>query len=254
MLNNAIITGVIVGIITGIIILILEYGFFDNDKPTVIVLSKDYEISNQFQPEDEKEMIESSIMLPLDFKINYLYRPVGDEDFKLLKTDTVLKSHDHYKIIFTPLEESYVYLFQMDSAGKIYQLFPMKRFKDIVLNNTNPVQANTTYYIPGKDKSFALDERTGTETIYFIATRQPDVELEQQYQKLQLAQHQDNAIQLKLAEADFIKILHQRKPTEITDDTQMFNWTEQEQTFMVVQQQLIGLCQNCVQTLTFKHQ
>ncbi|EDN68801.1 hypothetical protein BGP_2504 [Beggiatoa sp. PS] len=142
----------------------------------------------------------------------------------------------------------------MDSAGKIYQLFPMKSFKNIELNNTNPVQVNTTHYIPGKDKSFALDERTGTETIYFLATRQPDIELEQQYQQVQMAQHKKEAIPLKLAEADFIKTLHQRKPTEITDDTQMINWTEQGQSFMVVQQQLVDLCQNCVQTLSFKHQ
>ncbi len=59
----------------------------------------------------------------------------------------------------------------------------MERFGEVVVNNFNPVQAGTTYYLPAESKSFMLDEQTGTETIYFLASRQRDVDLEDQYQQ-----------------------------------------------------------------------
>ncbi|MBE9562573.1 MAG: hypothetical protein IMF12_06900, partial [Proteobacteria bacterium] len=58
----------------------------------------------------------TKINKPLDFKINYVYRSSGKGNPKTLNNDGVLHSGDYYKIIFTPTENCYVYIFQLDSA------------------------------------------------------------------------------------------------------------------------------------------
>jgi hypothetical protein len=118
---------------------------------------------------------------PLKFKIDYLYRHKYEFEFKPLTNTAILKSGDLYKIIFTPLEKSYVYIFQTDSkSNNIIQIFPRYKFKGLKLNHSNPVIAAKTYHIPKKGISFTLDNNSGTtETIYFIAAHEPDLELEQ---------------------------------------------------------------------------
>ncbi len=124
----------------------------------------------------------------LDFKINHVYRTGGKGNVKQLTNGGALHSGDYYKIIFTPDEDCDVYIFQLDSANKLFRLFPMNRFGGVTVNNFNPVKGGKTYHIPAQDKSFELDEQKGPETIYFIATRQKDVVLENQYRALQNAQ------------------------------------------------------------------
>ncbi len=111
--------------------------------------------------------------------IKYVYRPRWSRaQFKPLKEGTILYSGDSYKIIFTPSETSYVYIFQKDSTGQIYRLFPMKSFGGVTVNNFNPAQAAVTYYIPGQEKSFTLDKQRGEEKIYVIATQKQNKQLE----------------------------------------------------------------------------
>jgi len=116
----------------------------------------------------------------LPVAVNYAYRHKGQNEMKNLTNDTVLYDGDHYKISFTPQADGYVYIFQTDSSGKVYQLFPMASMGRVEVNNFNPVKANVTYTLPAKDKSFYLDEQQGEEKIYFIASKQPDQSLEQQ--------------------------------------------------------------------------
>lgn len=118
--------------------------------------------------------------LPLvGINIKYVYRHEGsDEEFEPLTNNSTLYSGDDYKIIFTPSETSYVYIFQRDSSEYIYRLFPMKNFKGVSVNSFNPVQSGITYWVPGEDKSFYLDEQIGKETIYFLVTQQPEAEFD----------------------------------------------------------------------------
>lgn len=194
----------------------------------------------------------------LAFKINYVYRSGGKGEFKQLKDDSVLDSGDHYKIIFTPTKDCYVYIFQVDSANKIYQLFPMESFGGVVVNNFNPAQARRTYYIPAEKKSFILDQQTGVERIYFLSSRERDIKLEEQYQQyLESQQHKTNldrqldeldqllqyAMEVK-GEADLVS-----DPAETEKDT----WEEGGQTFSVLQRRLENMCDGCAYVLTFTH-
>jgi hypothetical protein len=193
---------------------------------------------------------------PLDFKINYVYRSGGKGKFKPLTTGGTLRSGDHYKIIFTPVEDCHVSIFQVDSANMLYRLFPMKKFGKLILNNNNPVQAGKTYYIPAKNSSFVLDEQTGPETIYFVASRQSDVVLEKQYQALRLRQQQDDIARTQQAQVQLIQTLRSAKgmATITADPTdKQIAWQEKGEDFSTSPRILPDLCNGCVNMLTFEH-
>jgi hypothetical protein len=193
------------------------------------------------------------------FKINYLYRPGGKGEFRNLTNGSVLRSGDHYKIIFTPTKDCYVYIFQVDSANKIYSLFPMESFGGVTVNNFNPVEAGRSYYIPAESKSFVLDEQTGTEKIYFLASYQRDLELEEQYQRTFVAQQQKQGVEEQLEQIDQL-LRHAMEVKGLADvvsepaETERMFWEEEGQTFSVLQQRLENMCDGCVHALTFGHE
>lgn len=192
----------------------------------------------------------------LNFKVNYVYRPSGQGPLKPLSEGSVLNSGDHYKIQFTPAEDSYVYIFQVDSSKAIFQLFPMTSFKGVKVDNLNPVKAGVTYYLPAKDKSFKLDNNVGSESILFLAFRQPNRALEQQYEallKARLSKDDAKADNLQNAINASFKT---RGLAGIVDDsekkTTTVSWTAQE-SFTVPVRHLNNLCDDCISMITFEH-
>jgi hypothetical protein len=55
--------------------------------------------------------IASAAAQPLQIDVNYLYRGRGEPAFRLLKDGETLRSGDLFKIIFTPRQTCYVYIF-----------------------------------------------------------------------------------------------------------------------------------------------
>lgn len=214
---------------------------------------------------EEQELEKPELEIPgvsgdyLLFKINYVYRPGGKGPFKTLENGSVLRSGDHYKIIFTPSQDCYVYIFQVDGASMIYSLFPMERFGGIMVNNFNPVQAGKTYYLPAEKKSFVLDQQTGTEHLYFLTSRQRDMELEQQYQQAVEAQQKRQDLEKQLQQIDqLLKLAMETKGVAnvVSDpaETESTTWEESGQTFSVLQQRLENMCDGCVHALQFIHE
>jgi len=193
---------------------------------------------------------------PLGFKVNYVYRSGGQGPLKPLVDGSVLRSGDHYKIQFTPAETSHVYIFQVDSSKAIYRLFPMTEFGGVKVDNLNPVRAGVTYQLPAKDKSFQLDNKVGSESILFLAFRQPNQSLEQQYEELvkaRLSQDNPKANQLQTAINSNFKT---RGLAAIVDDpekkTATVPWTPTE-SFTVPAKRLDNLCADCINMITFEH-
>lgn len=193
---------------------------------------------------------------PLNFKVNYVYRPGGQGPLKPLGEGSVLNSGDHYKIQFTPTEDSYVYIFQVDSSKAIFQLFPMTSFGGVKVDNLNPVRAGVTYHLPARDKSFKLDDNVGSESILFLAFRQPNQALEQQYEalvKARLSQDDAKANNLQNAINTNFKT---RGLAGIVDDsekkTTTVPWTAKESFIMPVRR-LDNLCDDCISMITFEH-
>ena len=81
----------------------------------------------------------SNRTIPVELKI--WHQDKSDKIFKPLSQGGTLHSGDLYKIVFRTPENSYVYVFNTDDAGKVRRLFPMKALNDVTVNNANPVKA-----------------------------------------------------------------------------------------------------------------
>lgn len=90
------------------------------------------------------------------------YREVDVED------GGVLHSGDLIKITFKLQEEAYIYLLFLDSTGKLSKLFP-----DVNGEPHEKLKAGQFYQFPGKGSWLKLDQNTGKETIYLIASKTP---------------------------------------------------------------------------------
>lgn len=193
---------------------------------------------------------------PLSFKVNYVYRPGGRGPLKPLAENSILHSGDHYKIQFTPAEDGYVYIFQVDSAKAIYRLFPMTEFGGVTVNNLNPVRAGVTYHLPAKDKSFQLDQNVGPETILFLAFRQPNQALEEQYETLVKARLNQDKTKVAGVQVAMQSSFKTRGLAAIVDDpekkTTTIPWAPAESFTMPVQR-LDNLCADCINMMTFEH-
>lgn len=192
----------------------------------------------------------------LNFKVNYVYRPGGQGSLKPLVEGSVLNSGDHYKIQFTPDENSYVYIFQVDSSKAIYRIFPMTSFGGVKVDNLNPVRAGVTYHLPAKDKSFQLDNIVGLESILFLAFREPNQALEQQYEALLKARMSKDNAKAENLQTAIKSNFKTRGLAAIVDDsekkTTTVQWTSAE-SFTMPAQRLDNLCADCVSMITFDH-
>ncbi|GAK53803.1 secreted protein [Candidatus Moduliflexus flocculans] len=191
---------------------------------------------------------------PLLVNLSYVYRANGQGEFLPIKEGSVLHSGDHYKLILTASEECHIYIFQVDSANKIFQLFPMGSFGGVTLNNFNPVKQGETVYIPAESKSFELDAQTGAEKIYFLASRARNEELETAYQ--QLAEKQErNSLQEQLAAIDqllkYAEALQQS--AETAERPESVTWEENGQQFSAFLQRLENVRDGVSYVLTFEH-
>jgi hypothetical protein len=93
--------------------------------------------------------------------------------FEAITRDTVMKSGDQIKFFLRVENKCFVYLIYQSSQGDLSVLFPY-RFK--LLDNDYQISRN--YYIPKGDQWFELDEYTGTEKFYLLATANRLAELE----------------------------------------------------------------------------
>ncbi len=279
---SKIITAFVITILAGTTLLYIENCLFDTENcPFHVSLLTAYDkmpnvtvatITNPVQSSDctKTRLVDSQLVdddcqpiNPLHFEINYLYRDGGQGDFRPFGEGSVLHSGDSLKLLFKPTEEAYVSIFMIDSHGNIGRLFPTADFKGASQVNRNPVQKGMQYFVPAAHKSFRLDRNTGEESIYFIATRQADEVLEQQYQKLFVAQQAKEVETITLIQEKIIvefekkekqRLIDPELVTDVESDEQPTSFEEAGQTFSVLPAYLNNLCEGCVYRVTFKHE
>lgn len=93
--------------------------------------------------------------------------------FEAVTRDTVLKTGDQIKFFLNVNQDCFVYLIYRSSQGELSVLFP-KRFQ--LLSTEYTVAGN--HYIPADDQWFELDEHTGEERFYLLASVKRLTELE----------------------------------------------------------------------------
>jgi hypothetical protein len=191
----------------------------------------------------------------LDFQVSYVTRKPKSSTSVAFGNGSVLQSGDLYKVIFTPKQDAYIYVFQLDSANKLEVLFPVKEVDGFMLNHVNPVKAGKTYFLPKEDISYPLDTQTGSEQIYFIASSEPDTVLEHLARLLEQARKQQRAPAEKLIQAQLMQVMKTKGFAALVNDSdsQPVQWQEQGQHFSTLQQRLKDLCQGCVQVMSFEH-
>jgi hypothetical protein len=81
---------------------------------------------------------------------------------------SVLRSRDNFQVHVDANRPTYVYVLIYDSQGRATQLFP-----DAKIDRTELIETGSKAVIPRRDLWFWLDDETGTETIYVLASEKP---------------------------------------------------------------------------------
>jgi hypothetical protein len=113
---------------------------------------------------------EQALNVPLNVEVNIVGQRVSGNDYTqvAVQEGSALKSNDNLQIHVKPSRDCYVYGIIYDSQGIVDLLFPSQ-----MAGVNNHAKGGTTYTIPKNNQWFFLDENTGTETIYIVASVTP---------------------------------------------------------------------------------
>ncbi|MEE4355017.1 MAG: DUF4384 domain-containing protein [Desulfococcaceae bacterium] len=197
--------------------------------------------------------VQTAASAPLSFYTAFVTRPGGNGHPVSFKKGDTLRSGDYYKIIIRPDEDCYVYVFQADSSGQFFQLFPLREFRGVKVNNLNPLQKGRIRTLPAEDKSFVLDRQTGTERIYIAASRTRNRELENLYADIINARSHK---QMHTANRALKTYFSQKRGLAgiASEKTIPAAWKESGDIFSVMSQRLQNVCRDCVYVTEFRHQ
>ncbi len=88
---------------------------------------------------------------------------------------------DNYRLFLEPVEDWYVYVFQLTSSGGLARLFPNETYSSV----QNPLRQGQTYYVPSEPNWLYLDEdaapHTGEGRLYVVASAQAVQDLDDLY-------------------------------------------------------------------------
>ena len=133
-----------------------------NNEPTPAPVAKE-EIAMAKEP--------AVVAMPLRLSMNMIgQRKETDGSYSeiLVSEGSALRSGDNFQIHLESSRPAYVYVLMYDSQGKAGQIFP-----DPKVNQSGAVEGGRKIVVPGRDLWFWLDESTGTETIYVLASEKP---------------------------------------------------------------------------------
>ncbi|MBF0276016.1 MAG: DUF4384 domain-containing protein [Nitrospinae bacterium] len=85
-----------------------------------------------------------------------------------LQEGASLTENDNYLVTVLPKQKSFLYIYQVDSRGQSFKLFPNSDFSP----HSNPI-IEKEYRIPNGKEILYLDNNKGMETIYVILSREP---------------------------------------------------------------------------------
>ncbi len=116
-----------------------------------------------------------------------------------------ISSGNGFQLLFRPEDAIHLYIFQIDSHDNLQQLFPNIDATD----DHNPLNADTAYQIPTGDSWFILDLKSGMETIYFLASRWPALDLEKLFSRYNEAADDDQKNQYRQELVERIEVRRQ---------------------------------------------
>lgn len=189
----------------------------------------------------------------LSLQTGFVYRPGGKGELRDITSGIPLHSGDHYKIVLQSNHDCHIYIFQADSSGQLFQLFPMSSFKGVVVNNANPALKGQSYTIPAENKAFVLDKQVGTEKIYIAASREQNPELENLYTEIKEARTSNDAY---YAQNNLRRHLGTKRGVKgiVTNEPMQVAWQETGDIFTVMGLRLEKISKDFIYELEFQHQ
>ncbi len=101
----------------------------------------------------------------IEFDVLKMRETVGEYQTAIIKDGNMMSVRDNCKISFTPRERCNIYIFKIETTGKIFPLFPKKEFSQ----QTNSLSPNLTYFVPPMKKWLPFDKGYGKEAIILSA-------------------------------------------------------------------------------------
>jgi hypothetical protein len=128
----------------------------------------------------ESPLAPASATAPAELEMDLEARRRGAREFTRLKDGDVLTSRvDDYRVVAKALSPGYLYVFQVDTAGKIDWFFPRNATSPLS-HGSNPLTSGQSIQVPSTESgsTLYLDSTVGVEHIYavFSATRWPRLE------------------------------------------------------------------------------
>jgi hypothetical protein len=111
---------------------------------------------------------------PLGMRYSVLKRNAAGE-YQEVDVDTVFHSGDRIRLEAQANSTGYLYVVAQGSSGNWQVLFPSRE----VSNGSNQVHRGETRLVPGGNQGqFVFDEQAGTEKLFFVLSRQPELSLD----------------------------------------------------------------------------
>ena len=124
-------------------------------------------------PKEEFDRISSEKNITISMDVLFYYENRYGK-MQVLAENSVLSSGDGFSIYVNPSDSCYLYVFQIDSPGKTFKLFPSKEFNTA----ENPLSPAQELWLPNDKQLYTLDETTGKEYTYLFASPDPIKEFE----------------------------------------------------------------------------
>ncbi|OGR39791.1 MAG: hypothetical protein A2051_06565 [Desulfovibrionales bacterium GWA2_65_9] len=123
------------------------------------------------EPKAKQSPLPRSSAIQVEFA---MLRENGKKPPTPVKTGDTLKSGDAYFFHAKTSKDCHLYLFQVDSSGTVFRLFPNSAYH----TGGNPIRGRTRITLPNEGEVFYLDQTTGKEEFYFLASQEPVSALE----------------------------------------------------------------------------
>ncbi len=110
----------------------------------------------------------------LEFDVLKMRETVGTYQTAIIRDGNLISTRDNCKVSFTPRERCSIYIFKIETTGKIFPLFPRKKFSQ----QTNSLTPNLTYFVPPMKKWLPFDKGYGKEAIILSAFTKGSYDIE----------------------------------------------------------------------------
>lgn len=110
----------------------------------------------------------------LEFDVLKMRETAGAFQTATVKNGNRIRVEDRCKISFTPREKCSIYIFKIETTGRISPVFPRKKFS----LQTNPLPPNRTHFVPPVKKWLHFEKGYGKEAIILSAFTKGSHEIE----------------------------------------------------------------------------